>query len=1075
MFRTIRYGLLVFLGVLVALSLGSTAAGATGKKVVPQPALSIAKVITATDPTSRADGVLGTLQISVGDATKTPPYKKGRVHWSWSVNGFHFTSKSVAFKFRHTGSFAIRVQGVVPATASSPRRLSSIVKRTINIASPILVNTSPIATAYVFPCDYCQLTGLDFSHANLQGANLDGADLSNSNLSNLDFTGSNLRFANLVNDDLTNAQLGGANLDGANVVDWTGTPRSIPTGWTVIPPDLYNGLRLAGPYVHFTDLNNVTLTGTNLTGATFQGSIANTSFTNANLTGASFRGVVFNPGASFDGSTLAGTDFTGATFKWLQSFGNVGVPVGLSSGWSILNGYFVGPTAYLAGANLTGMSFAGANLSNVNFAATNLTDVSFLSANLSSADFTGATFNNTDLGSADLTNAQFSSVVSGGITGTPAALPTGWSVTGGYLVGPDANLTGDDLTSTNLRGVDLTGATLTGANVDGVDLSATTLTGVVSGGITGTPAALPSGWSLVGGYLVGSGVDLSNVELQGANLTGDDLTSTNLQGANLTGATLNNVSLQGANLQSATLTNANLQGADLTDANLAPQPGPKNVPYVVTDLQGADLTNATLSSANLEYANLSSSNASGATLFRTNVQYANLQNVNFAGASLRNVNATNANVSNSDFSNADLSGATLTFTTFDGANFSSSAVSGISSGHTVGTPAALPSGWSLIDGYLVGPGANLENANLDGVDLSGLDLTDTDFYKASLFGSNLTNANLNGTNFTLTDLRGVVSGGITGTPINLPTGWALLAGLLVGPGVTIPSSLPCGTSLQGIDLADSIFDGSSVCADFTGADLTSARFFYLAGGSLNGSILDHAILKHAQLKLTTFNGVSAIGADFTNADLTGSTLTGANLIGADFSGATLTGANLDGVDLSATTLTGVVSGGITGTPAALPTGWSLVAGYLIGPGASLEYANFTNANLDGVDLSSFDLTGVVSGGITGTPAALPTGWSLVAGYLIGPGADLSHKDLTGMSFAGLNLGGVDFLGANLTNASFLNATVSSSVFYFANLTGTDFTGATFKKVYGFGITGTPAALPSGWSLVAGTLVSPTGG
>jgi hypothetical protein len=48
--------------------------------------------------------------------------------------------------------------------------------------------------------------------------------------------------------------------------------------------------------------------------------------------------------------------------------------------------------------------------------------------------------------------------------------------------------------------------------------------------------------------------------------------------------------------------------------------------------------------------------------------------------------------------------------------------------------------------------------------------------------------------------------------------------------------------------------------------------------------------------------------------------------------------------MSGATLTGVDSGSITGTPSALPSNWSLVDGYFIGPQAYLYDANLTGAN-----------------------------------------------------------------------------------------------------------------------------------
>ena len=59
---------------------------------------------------------------------------------------------------------------------------------------------------------------------------------------------------------------------------------------------------------------------------------------------------------------------------------------------------------------------------------------------------------------------------------------------------------------TSLSGDDLTGANFTGANLEGTNLSDTDLGGAIltgadlqyigSGGVTGTPAALPAGWAV---------------------------------------------------------------------------------------------------------------------------------------------------------------------------------------------------------------------------------------------------------------------------------------------------------------------------------------------------------------------------------------------------------------------------------------------------------------------------------------------------------------------------------------------------------------------------------------------------
>jgi hypothetical protein len=83
-----------------------------------------------------------------------------------------------------------------------------------------------------------------------------------------------------------------------------------------------------------------------------------------------------------------------------------------------------------------------------------------------------------------------------------------------------------------------------------------------------------------------------------------DLTQTNLQGANLIGIDLAGVSLVGANLQGAWLVRANLEKADLTGANLqqAWLSDARLTRARLTDarLEGAHLTGATISDPSLQ-------------------------------------------------------------------------------------------------------------------------------------------------------------------------------------------------------------------------------------------------------------------------------------------------------------------------------------------------------------------------------------------------------------------------------------------------------------------------------------------
>jgi hypothetical protein len=113
------------------------------------------------------------------------------------------------------------------------------------------------------------------------------------------------------------------------------------------------------------------------------------------------------------------------------------------------------------------------------------------------------------------------------------------------------------------------------------------------------------------------GADLSNANLNVANLFGADL-----GGADLSNAFLRNTDLFGADLSNANLIGASLKssflfGANLTNANLSS-----------ADLGGADLNSANLSSANLSSAILL--NAVGLTFYRGGAAFYDI-NTDFTG------------------------------------------------------------------------------------------------------------------------------------------------------------------------------------------------------------------------------------------------------------------------------------------------------------------------------------------------------------------------------------------------------------------------------------------------------------
>jgi uncharacterized protein YjbI with pentapeptide repeats len=348
----------------------------------------------------------------------------------------------------------------------------------------------------------------------------------------------------------------------------------------------------------------------------------------------------------------------------------------------------------------------------------------------------------------------------------------------------------------DLGGANLTGADLMQAMLDGAVLDGATLTGVSSDGVTGTPASLPSNWSLDDGYLVGPGADLANANLYGADLTNGDLSD-----ANLTDAKLVQVTLAGANLTGATLT-------------------------------------------------------------------------------------------------------------------------GVSSGQVAGTPAALPPNWSLHNGYLVGPAADLASADLIGQDLSGLTLTGVDLNSATLenadvTGANLTSATLTGVNLAGADLAGATlagaqSSGVNGTPSALPADWMLQGGFLIGPaadlaGQTLNSLDLSGADLSGADLAnDYLISANLTNANLTGADLTGAGLntATLAGASFHDANLTDAVLAETNLTGDDLSGANLTDTGF-DANLTSTDISGADITGTNFNYSTLTKANLDKATGSGATYIGV--------------------------------------------------------------------------------------------------------------------------------------------------------------------------
>ena len=235
---------------------------------------------------------------------------------------------------------------------------------------------------------------------------------------------------------------------------------------------------------------------------------------------------------------------------------------------------------------------------------------------------------------------------------------------------------------------------------------------------------------------------------------------------------------------------------------------------------------------------------------------------------------------------------------------------------------------------------------------------------------------------------------------------------LVSLGLVLGSTTPA-TSAEPCTFPD-----GGIGVDVSGCDFEGRDFFngVFTGANFSNTNLIELNSRYSYWSNVNFAGANLTDSIFFDANFQDSVFTGANLTGANFAST-----NLEGADLSTATLTGIVSGGVEGTPI-LPAGWIAAGGYLIGPGANLTGANLSGVNLTGADLTGAILTGVRAGGITGNPIALPASWGLVGGFLFGPGVDLSGAKLDGLGIWGMDLTGANLAGASINQTAFNNTT-----------------------------------------------------
>ena len=883
--------------------------------------------------------------------------------------------------------------------------------------------------------EYQTINGLSLTNVEIVGVDFTGVKLNNAYITNTTFTGGSLKNAKFSKGSLTGSFLDGVDISGLDLSQVSsqalsgfgtrnliGKPKALPTGWKLV--DGY----FVGP-------------GANL----FRADFSHSNLSYANLSYANLNE------ANLKHANIQGARLSFASLDLIKSGGIKGQPSDLPYDWVIRSGLLLGPTSDLAGVDISkldlwGCNLISANLDNAkgkgiigqpnklkagwkvikglligpraNLTSTDLSNLDLTGANLSHANLTNATISNSNLTNANLSSAKLIGLRGLTVKGSPK-LPKQWAVVSNNLVGPNAKLSrsvfnGGDFSGVSLVGTDLSESTLSGLKLGSVDFSKANLTAVKSSKLSGTPT-LPLHWQMSSGYLLGPKANLS-----GANLSKLYVDNANLNHANLSGANISNAHIKNSDLSGVNFTRANLSGSTISATNIQ---GSK---FKDADLSSAQLITLYLDQVDLRSTKLTdiySESLSGRVLLPKSWGLINGVIVGATGNGSVTVSFSNQDISGIDLSKYDLSKS--------------------QSGGVTGIPKELPSGWDLVRGYFVGPGANLRNADLGYVNFDNRDLSKANFQGANLGGATFRNAkltagdfsnsDLSGARFTNSDLTGAV---ITGAKVSrtdfssattlhlrtglnhwdrmysnanfapkVPAGWQLIISadyqeskaLIIGPGVDLGTA-----NLAKVTINDARIDLSGV--DFTHATMSETLICNVFGDPV---LPPDWVVKSHWKQINWLSGVQEyciVGP------------------GARFPENSLSGFDLDGVNMSNISLRGVLTSGFTGTPSALATGYVLLENCgdsgkcIVGPRIRLK----SNLDFAGRDLSGVNFTGVE----------------------IGQGSSFANANLQGANFTNSSMNFTDFTGSNLQGANFSYAVLNGS-----NFNGADFSGAIFEGAH----------------------------
>ncbi len=421
----------------------------------------------------------------------------------------------------------------------------------------------------------------DLSGANLYSANFYHADLSNAALKYADLRRASLHSVNLSGTNLSGAKLWSANLKDTKINEHTNLDVKWRRVWEIVNQGAKNrnlsGADLSGANLFYGDLSGVDLSGADLSGA----NLSHADLSHADLSGADLSGARLSS-ANLSDANFSAAKLVYAYLKYTKINEHTKFDGKWRRVWEIVN-------QGAKNRNLSGAELSRADLSDTNFYSADLSGAYLSGADLSGAYLSGADLSGADLSGAYLSGAYLKDTKINENTKLDGKWRKVWEIVNQGA--KNRNLSGTDLSGTQLLDADLSGAQLAYG-----DLSDTNFY-----------------------YADLSGADLSGADLSGANFYHADLSGANLSGANLSSAKLAYANLSSVDLRGADLRNAHFRGADLSSANLS------SAKLAHADLRRADLSGANLSSAKLAYADLS----------RASLTEANLSGANLSGADFR--------------------------------------------------------------------------------------------------------------------------------------------------------------------------------------------------------------------------------------------------------------------------------------------------------------------------------------------------------------------------------------------------------------------------------------------------------